>query len=197
MVKKAEKRKLTTIEMSFLGLVWLRQPCSIYAVMKELSTSASSFYKSRAGTTYAVAKRLIEFGLISQNDQVVTITESGIEALQNWLTPPIPHGDIAHSADLVRLRFFFLGVIPPAQRVAFVDDSIAGLRIFLKQCERLVLENEAIGDYFGVLATLSTILETKARIEWLAMVRCLIENSTGDQDWQDLVMSSVKKHINP
>ena len=176
-------RKLSTIELTVLGFAWLRGPCSIYAIMKEISSSESSFYKSRAGTAYSVANRLLGFELlesipspVKDDEKLIQITEAGVSALQAWITPPIPLPDIFHSADLIRLRFFFLGVVDKESRLDFIEDSIRGLNVFLTKCEELIPKNEALGDYFGVLATVSTILETKARIEWLVMVREWVEN---------------------
>ena len=192
-------RKLSTIEMTVLGFAWLRGPCSIYAIMKEISSSESSFYKSRAGTAYSVANRLIGFELLASvpnpgkdDEKWIQITDTGVSALQAWVTPPIPLPDIFHSADLVRLRFFFLGVVEKEKRLAFIDDSIMGLQEFLVRCEQLIPKNEAIGDYFGVLATVSTVLETKARIEWLEMVREWIENPlASDKSISDIVMAKL------
>jgi len=164
--------------MSVLGLAWLRGPRTTYAIMKELATSASTYYKSRAGTAYSITERLIGFGLIEYSpeprhggEKLIQVTEAGKEELRKWLTPPIPVADIAHSADFLRLRFFFIGVLDPDKRLAFIDDALAGLRSHLERCEALIPANEAIGDHFGALATLSVILETKARIEWLEVVR--------------------------
>lgn len=173
-MKTGTARKLSNLEMTVLGLAWLRGPCTIYSIMKELSLSASSFHKSRAGTAYSVANRLLEFGLMELVDDpegAVRITDAGEEMLRQWIEPPVPMADVSHSADMLRLRFFFLGVVDEASRIAFIDSSIEGLKVFLKRCEDLIQENEDIGDYFGALATVSSILETRARIEWLAMVR--------------------------
>ena len=175
-------RALSTIEMSILGLAWLRGPRTTYAIMKELATSGSTYYKSRAGTAYSVVERLIRFQLIeyssdsgSGGEKLIQVTEEGRAALEKWLTPPIPISDVAHSADFIRLRFFFIGVLEPKQRLAFIDDSLASLRSHLVRCEALIPANEELGDYFGTLATLSIILETKARIQWLEIVRDQVE----------------------
>ena len=193
-----DARKLSTIEMTVLGLAWLRGPCSTYAIMKELSASASSFHKSRAGTAYSVSKRLLKFGLLeaTSNGEQIQITADGVRALQGWLSAPVPQRDIAHSADLVRLRFFFLGVVDQPARLQFIDSAIDGLQKFLQRCEELVPENEAIGDYFGVLATLSTILETQARIEWLRIVRNWVEEPMVDgQSWSESALAAAKKSM--
>lgn len=190
-----DSRPLSNLEMTVLGLAWLRGPCTIYAIMKELSLSASSYHKSRAGTAYSVSNRLLDSGHIArafEKGEEIKITEKGIEALQAWLTPPIDQKDITHSADLLRLRFFFLGVIDQEKRLAFIDQSIEGLRKFLADCEDLVPQNEAIGDYFGVLATLSTILETKARIQWLTLVREFVLHPVPEgKSWTETVMKRL------
>lgn len=164
--------------MTVLGLAWLRGPCTIYSIMKELSLSASSYHKSRAGTAYSVANRLVGFGLLEVVDDPeggVRVTPSGEAALREWITPPVPMTDVTHSADMLRLRFFFLGVVDQATRLGFIDRSIEGLEQFLRRCEDLIRENEEIGDYFGALATASTIFETRARIAWLKTVREWVE----------------------
>lgn len=194
-----DARKLSTIEMTVLGLAWLRGPCTTYAIMKELSASASSFHKSRAGTAYSVAKRLLKFGLLEAipNGERIQITPAGVAALQGWMSVPVPQRDIAHSADLVRLRFFFLGVVDQPSRLRFIDSSVDGLQQFLQRCEELVPANEAIGDYFGVLATLSTILETQARIEWLLLVRKWVERPMPEgQSWSEIALAATRKPAN-
>jgi len=194
-------RKLSSIELTVLGMAWLRGPCTIYSIMKELSSSASTYHKSRAGTAYSVARRLIEFGLLSVTDaeeKLVRITESGEEELRLWLTPPIPLPDIAHSADMLRLRFFFLGVLDQERRLAFIDDSLSGLRQFLERCEGLIQANEDIGDYFGALATLSSVLETRARIEWLQIVRRWVENPLpAGSGWTEQILGAVDGQHGP
>ena len=167
-------RKLSTLEQTVLGIVWLRGPCTIYAVMRELESSESSYHRSRASTAYSVAKRLTGFGLIepeSGGEASVQITAVGKEALMAWLTPPVPMADVAHSADLLRLRFFFLGALPPEARLRFIDEAIISLEDLSLRAEGLVEQNEQIGEYFGALATVSMVLETQARIQWLRLAR--------------------------
>ena len=192
-------RKLSTIELTVLGMAWLRGPCTIYSIMKELSSSASTYHKSRAGTAYSVSKRLLSFKLLEpctpEEEKFIRITEEGIAELKQWLEPPVPLMDIAHSADLIRLRFFFLGVTDQESRLAFIDNTVEGLHTFLKRCEGLIQANEDIGDYFGALATLSTVLETKARIEWLTIVRKWVENPIPEhQGWGKTLLESSSSH---
>lgn len=165
--------------------------------MRELSLSASSFHKSRAGTAYSVANRLLKIGLLERAqarddvpENAVQVSRSGVEALRLWFEPPVPMADVAHSADLIRLRMFFLGVVEAEDRRKFVDSAISGLQEFLVECEKLVHKNEEIGDYFGVLATVSTILETRARIEWLRLVRDYV-NGPLPSRWTETIMTKL------
>lgn len=185
------ERKLSSLEQTVLGLVWLRGPVTIYAVMKDLSLSASSFHKSRAGAAYSVAKRLMDFGLIrpadagsSLKENRVVVTDEGSAALREWLSPPVPMGDVAHSADLIRLRFFFLEALDLEERLEFIDQAILSVESLKKSSEELIAENQQIGEYFGALATLSFILEAEARIKWLRLVRGLVEQPLSkNADW--------------
>ena len=190
---KRSDRPLSNLEMTVLGFAWLRGPCTVYSVMKELSHSESTYHKSRAGAAYSVAKRLIGFGLLEPvDDGMVRISESGVAALQEWLSPPMPQSDIAHSADLIRLRFFFLGAVAPEVRLAFIDQALRGLEEFLGRCRGLLRENEEIGDYFGVLATVSSVYETEARIRWLQLVRAyVVDPSALDRPWSETMLGKM------
>jgi DNA-binding PadR family transcriptional regulator len=189
-------RKLSTIELTVLGMTYLRQPCTIYAVMKELGASASSYYKSRAGTAYSVANRLISFGLLDQSeDQLIHLTEDGEKALKHWLTPPLPVMDIAHSADLIRLRTFFLGIVDLKTRLEFLDSAEAGFQTHLRRCEQLLEENQQVGDYFGGLATVSGIFETQARIKWIRLIREWVENPERcEGEWAERLLALTREN---
>lgn len=157
-----------------LGIVWLRGPCTIYVAMRELASSESSFHRSRAGTAYSIAKRLVRFGMLEQADDpaaLVRITPLGKSALHAWLAPPVPMADVAHTADLLRLRFFFLGALSPADRIAFIEEAIMSLEELEATATGLIVKNEEIGEYFGALATISVVLESRARIQWLQLAR--------------------------
>ncbi len=187
------KRKFSTVEMTVLGMAWLRGPCTIYAVMKELSSSASTYHKSRAGTAYSVSKRLLKLGMIEEiGDGLIRVSGEGEAVLRDWIGPDVPLMDVAHSADLLRLRFFFLKALPPPDRLAFIDKSLASLNIFLLRCEDLISKNQDIGDYFGALATASVVLETRARIRWLNVVRQWVEHPLPPgRPWADTILAAL------
>jgi len=190
-------RKLSTIELMLLGLCHENGPCSTYMLMKLMSLSGSSFYKSRAGTAYSVTKRLVTGGFFEQvpqdvGDPHIKITEKGIQALREWVTPPISAQDIAHSADLIRLRFYFISVVDAEARIAFIDDCLAGLKERLGFVEERMRLNAGDGHYFATLAGLSSLMETRARIEWLEHVRKWVVNPPEDQAaWVDMILKDA------
>lgn len=191
-------RKLSTTELTILGIAWLRGPCTIYTLMKVLSQTGSTYHSSRAGTTYSVANRLIKFSLLSHLDseseggeRLVQVTEQGEKVLREWYQPPIALQDVAYSSDLIRLRFYFMGVCSREERLAFVDNSREGLMTFLDKCRGLLRKNEELGDVFGVLASLSAIKETEARIEWLDIVRKWVDDpSSLPKPWSESVLKA-------
>lgn len=186
------QKKFSTVEMTVLGMTWLRGPCTIYAVMKELSASESTYHKSRAGTAYSVAKRLLDLGLIEKVEgDLVQATDEGERVLREWTGPSVPMMDVAHSADLLRMRFFFLEVLPPDERLEFIDRSIESLRKFRKRCLGLIKQNEEIGDYFGGLATVNAVMETDARIKWLELVREWVQNPIGGE-WSEVILKQLQ-----
>ena len=174
-MRKTRPRSLSTIEMTVLGLTWGKGPCSTYTVMRELESSLSTYYKSRAGTTYSVMHRLTGLGYIESDEGLVKVTDAGVKALQGWLTPPIPTGDVGHSADLVRLRSYFLGVLDRDSRIAFVDAAIEALRAHLARCEALAETGEYM-DIFDRLAFQSVLYETRARIAWMEWMKAELES---------------------
>jgi DNA-binding PadR family transcriptional regulator len=166
--------------------------------MMELATSNSTYYKSRAGTAYSVTKRLLETGHLQpeassdEEESHVRITDLGLQTLREWVAPPVPKEEVAYSADLLRLRFFFLEILTATDRLKFIDSNIEELKSLKKRCEALIAENEKIGDYFGALATVSIILETQARIQWLEIVRKWVENPIpDDHTWTEVILKEI------
>jgi len=186
-------RKLSTIEMTVLGIAHLRGPCNIYAIYKELSSSASTYHESRAGTAYSVSKRLLKFGRREQAEgEAVRISAAGEEALREWVGPPVRLKDVAFSVDLIRLRFFFLDALNIESRLKFIDSSLEGLEEFEKRAIDLIASNEEVGDYYGTLATVSLVLETRARIEWLRLARGWLKNPIAPQgSWAKEILAAL------
>jgi len=167
--------KLSTTEYTVLGLVSVNGPCTTYVVMKELASSASTFYRNRAATTYRVVQRLIESHLLepvgeelgARGDRLINITPLGLEELRAWLRPPIAKVEVDHTIDLIRLRIYFLSVITPAERALFLDAAISALSTRVSEYEEL----SHVPDPFDSMANLGGLLETQARLKWLHSIR--------------------------
>ena len=162
------------MEYTVLGIAWKRGPCTTYALMMELSSSTSTFYKKRSSTTYPLVDRLIAMDLLAQSDEVgargersVVVTEAGMEALQRWLTVPLELGEVAHTVDFVRLRTFYLGAAKPQERERFLASALNQLASHEASCLRAIERYTEMGDEFSALATEGVLFETRARIAWL------------------------------
>lgn len=172
------RKRLSAIEYTVLGIAWKRGPCTTYALMKELASSTSTYYKARAGTAYPMVDRMLNSGLLShaghtgpKGEKLVELTASGVAALNEWLTTQPELTEVAHTVDFIRLRMFYMGAVPPAARDRFFEDVLAELSSHLAQCELAVERYTTMGDTFSVLATEGVIAETQARIEWLGSIR--------------------------
>lgn len=191
----ADVRSLSSLELSILCLIWLRAPCTPYAVMRMIAEARSSYYKSRAGSVYTVVRRLESFGLLApdtENPRQIRVTPAGESELRDWISRPISEEDLMHTVDWVRSRLFAAQLLPPAERGRVVDDAIAGLERVRETAVALTHKNEEIGEPFGVLATLGFVYETQARIDWLRHIRPYIERELPSQlaealllDWQN------------
>ena len=175
-----------------LGIVWLRGPCTIYVVMKELEGSPSSFHKSRAGTAYSVAHRLLKFGLLEEVGEHVQVSEEGMQEFAGWFQSPIPEGDVVHSVDLLRLRFFFAGAISQPDRLELIDDCAAQLKAFEEKLIGLLPGIEESGEYFGLMAALAMVMETRTRLKWFALARGWVENPLKDR-WAQQMLEAINE----
>lgn len=194
-IKKKTDRELSSLEYTVLGIAHQRGPCTTYVIMKELSSSQNSYHSNRAGTAYSVTKRLVQFGLLKlqgEDQSLVSIAPEGMELLRKWVGSPIPMADIAHSIDLLRVRCFFLDVLSKDERLAMIDQCTEDLKSYLVSLRPLFPANQALNEYFGGLATINVMLETKARIRWLKLIRDLIENPIDDDPiWAEKLLQLV------
>ncbi|MHB8635563.1 MAG: PadR family transcriptional regulator [Fimbriimonadaceae bacterium] len=181
------RKRLSAIEYTVLGIAWKRGPCTTYALMKELASSTSTYYKARAGTAYPLVERLVQQNLLTHADDVgpkgeklIAVTDAGLAALKHWLTAPLEFSEVAHTVDFVRLRVFYLGAATPGERRALIDDAVAELGEHLRACEGAMARYQTIADVFSTLATQGVVQETKARIKWLTDIRELAVDVGGE-----------------
>ena len=163
-------RPLSTIELTVLGIISKQGPCKAYAVMRELATSSSSYYRSGAGTIYPSVARLLKAGYLTVSDpetKTYVLSTKGRAALEEWLSSPVSDHDLHHTVDLVRLRTYFLQAVEPARRRALLTDALARMKSHLATMRPKVAAYQKSGDPFSALAMEGTILETEARIAWM------------------------------
>jgi|GEM_PF-737786 len=171
------KRHLSAMEHTVLGIAWKRGPCTTYGLMKELSSSTSTYYKERAGTVYPLVNRLLKLGYLRiadsgglKDQKLIEITDLGFQSLQSWISEPISEEDVAHTVDFIRLRVFYLASVDPGERNFMIETSLAMLERQLDECKLARRRYVDQGDDFSNLATLGTVFETIARIDWLKAI---------------------------
>ena len=172
-------RKLTILEATALGIIWKRKGCSAYDVMVEFSSSLAAQFKSRAGSVYPLIKRLASDGLIegrdakrgNQSKSIYKITPTGRKLLGGWLSDPVSSAESGLLADPIRTRIYFLGILPPAKRQAFLDAAAAQMKLQLESAKVAMREFQDDGNTFAVLAMKGALRITRARIAWLAEIR--------------------------
>ena len=172
---------MTDLELCVLGIVWLRGPCSAYAVRCELAESTSSFWSSSAGSIYPVIRRLQAAKLIAarpvpsdgRGKRLLAATASGERALRSWLTE-LPAWIGMVGLDPVRARMNFFAVLKGTrQQLAFIDSAAAHTQDSIEN-ERRKLKILSGVDY---LAHLGALYELEGRKRWLAAVRKSLSRS--------------------
>ena len=177
--KKTRKTALTDLELTVLGIVWKKAPCTAYAIMREFAGSPSSYYRGSAGTIYPLARRLEKRGHLEsaagmrgrRPHVTYELSRTGLAALRRWLAPPLPDAAAAITLDPLRTRAYFLKALTPDQRLAFATDAQERLReqliVVNAECARYQKE----GDAFSALAMDGARHVIRARINWMANLR--------------------------
>lgn len=173
------RHELTELEWCVVGVVWRDGPMTAYEIAALFTKSLSPYWSGSVGAIYPAVTRLRRRGLIRGDQRawngvrktVLTITAKGIASLRGWLTPPLPEEAVAPSLDSVRTRLFFLEVLPPKQRLAFIAEAERVVKEKIAQFEERRREDEANGEIFEAFGGLAVIYEMKARLRWLKAVR--------------------------
>jgi len=161
------ERRLSSLELTALGVILKRAPCNAHTVVTEFAGSQTFAYRSGAGSIYPLLKRLTEIGLLSLDRKHYSLTEQGREAMRDWLRPPFPEADFSTNLDVLRSRAYFLKLLEPAEIDQFVSHCEANLATLLETCQTIQGKYQEAGDPFSEMAMEGTILETEARIEWI------------------------------
>lgn len=136
------------MEYVILGLLMLRER-SMYEINKVLEETISLFYSASFGSISSALGRLVEKGWIVAREQVeqgrnkklYAPTPVGAVAFEAWLGSQIPSEKVK---DPALTRLFFLGFLPPQQRVALIKDHIAALETLRASLELLERQAAAV-----------------------------------------------------
>lgn len=176
--KKAGKSNPTDLELTVLGIVWKKKDCTAYAIMREFSSSPSSYYRASAGAIYPLVHRLEKRTLLKasagnrgrRHHMTYAITRTGVATLRHWLTPPLPEGSAAITFDPLRTRTYFLAALEPSQRHDFAVHAKAELEQQLTIVKAEVDRYHQAGDQLSALAMEGAVYVIRARIAWMTDV---------------------------
>jgi len=177
MAGRAPRAQLTELESCVLGAIWLRGPCSAYAIRREFAQSNSSFWSSSSGSIYPVIKRLTALGLVSAAPKPVdkrgkrdlAATAKGARALRGWVRD-LPPWTAMPSLDPVRARMNFLAVLGTRDgQLDFVRRAQVAARVQAVGLRRQLpaFKQASQVEY---LTNLGSLHEVEARAQWLKKV---------------------------
>lgn len=180
----AERKELTELERCVVGVVWRDGPMTAYEIASLFSKSLSPYWSGSAGAIYPLVQRLRRRGLVAGKQRpwngtkktVLTVTPKGIDSLRTWLTPPISQASAAPSFDSIRTRLYFLGVLTRQQQLAILDEATRATREQIAGIQARRREDEAAGNISEVLGGIGVILEFRARLRWLAVIRSYVQS---------------------
>lgn len=172
------------------------QPCSGYDLKKLFDTSVRHFWQADQSQIYRTLARLLEQGLaeqeiIEQDDRpdrkVYHITETGRQALRNWLAGPPPM-DAARSAPLVQV--FFAGQLSDAEILVKFEGFAAIMRALLERYEQVpdtadLLKSEIQSQrerFFWMLTLDNGIRNMRANLEWAENIIHLLKSGQVPQE---------------
>jgi len=170
--------RLSELEGATLGEIWTRGPCTAYAARQAFKQSPSPFWSGSAGAIYPLIGRLEKRGLLSSRRQegdarggrLYALTARGVEALREWLAPPLPGWAAGVPVDPLRTRLLFLGALDAPARAAFVAEARAALEIHIAAVRndcRAAKAERGLFHYLGARGALAMLL---ARRRWLREV---------------------------
>lgn len=167
-------RELTELDFCVLGVIWRSGPLSAYGVRKVFRDSTTASWSSSTGSIYPSIRRLLAAGLATagapedrRGTQTLKITPDGLDRLRRWILELRPELGTA-TPDPIRTRAQFLTSVSSKERAEFVEAAHRITLEALRTLENVAEENT--GDRAQVLdqlGTLGSILELKARLDWL------------------------------
>ena len=170
-------RSLSELEGCVLGIVSQRQPCTPYAIRRELKRSPNPHWGKSAGAIYPVFERLEAAGLLTSRPHATgarqslhySTTASGHRALARWIGPPVDELTASLPMDPLRTRVGFLALLPRSSRQAFLVSAETQMRSQLAQVKQRAREDQ--DDPYEQLISEGAAAMLKARIAWLKRVQ--------------------------
>jgi len=163
---------LTDLEAAALGCIWKKGGCTAYAIRKSFRESPSSRFTDSAGAVYPMLERLTARRLLRSRPEqqgrrqatVFTCTARGKAALRRWLEVPDEPVRLA-TWDPLRTRALYLGLFTAQERKCWFREAAATLEDHL-EAARGAESTER--DPWMRLAHRNSVLQTQARLKWLA-----------------------------
>ena len=175
------------LEGTVLGVVWMLESCTAYAVRGVFRDSPTANWSASAGAIYPLMRRLEERGLlVSESRQqgqrpsrLYRVTRAGLSALRGWIGPPITPATVALPPDPLRARLRFLGALPRRRRADLIARILDALHHQLTELESLFVEAETQDDVYWKLAVGGGLRMARARREWLIEVATTLDIEVG------------------
>ena len=175
---------MSELEGVVLGIVNAQQPCTAYAVRKEIASSPSSHWSASAGAIYPLLRRLEAGGLLSvqadpedgRGRRLITLTRAGRRALREWMLEVGQPDVAANLTDALRSRAFFLAALRPAERRRFVKEALEAAEEFMEVARQYAEARDDSEPYAG-LAARGALHAAEARVRWLRDVQAAVEGA--------------------
>ena len=177
---------ITELEGVVLGIVRSLQPCTAYAVRRQIQESPSTHWSGSAGSIYPLLGRLQQARLVEAADdagdrrrrRLLTLTEKGTAALTRWILEAGEPGVAANVSDAMRTRAFFLEAVGGADRRRFVESALRAAEDFHAAAAAYGRAHGNEGDLWR-LAARGGEYAAEARVRWLREMLAALDTEGG------------------
>lgn len=164
-------RDLSILELTVLGVVWKKGPCTAYAVMREFVGSQTNAYRSGAGSIYPLIKRLDAANYLSKERAKLAVTDLGRDVLTSWVQMESSNQEVSSNLDPLRSRVYFLDLLPLEGQLLFIAKALKELKALKEDAAGQVLLYQKAGQQMSALAMKGAVLETEARVKFFKCLR--------------------------
>lgn len=178
-------RGLTELDLCVLGVIWRSGPLSAYGVRAVFRESTTAAWSSSSGSIYPSIRRLVAAGLAAagapqdrRSTRSLSITPEGLARLRAWLVELRPDAGTP-TPDPIRTRAQFITALPEEERARFVQSSVTLTQQALAGLEKIAEANaNDPAQALDQLGTIGSILELRARLEWLGLILDLVPSDS-------------------